>query len=51
MSYAVPPRNALITLKWSRIDQTTVVGAITVDSDFQILLKTYIPLWRQVRGV
>ena len=44
MSWAVPPRNALITLEWSRIDQTAVVGAITGDSDFQILLETYIPL-------
>jgi hypothetical protein len=44
MSWAVPPRNALITLEWSRIDETTVVGTITADSDFQILLETYIPL-------
>ena len=44
MSWAVPPRNALITLEWSRIDETTVVGTITADSDFQIVLETYIPL-------
>src|SRR5271157_1640146 len=44
MSWAVPPRNALITLEWSRIDETTVVGKITADSNFQILLETYIPL-------
>jgi hypothetical protein len=40
----VPPRDALITLEWLRIDETTVVGTITADSDFQIVLETYIPL-------
>jgi hypothetical protein len=44
MSWSVPPRNAPITLEWSRIDETTVVGTITADSDFQIVLETYIPL-------
>jgi hypothetical protein len=44
MSWSVPPRDALITLEWSRIDETTVVGTITADSDFQIVLETYIPL-------
>lgn len=44
MSWAVPPRAAPITLEWSRIDQATVVGTITADSDFQIVLETYIPL-------
>ncbi|MFZ0760732.1 MAG: trehalase family glycosidase [Candidatus Sulfotelmatobacter sp.] len=44
VAWAVPPRNARITLEWSRIDATTVVGTITADSDFQILLETYIPL-------
>ncbi len=44
MSWAVPPRDALITLEWSRIDETTVVGTITADSDFQIVLEAYIPL-------
>jgi Trehalase len=44
MSWLVPPRNALITLEWSRIDEATVVGTITADSDFQFVLETYIPL-------
>jgi hypothetical protein len=44
MSWAVPPRDALITLEWSWIDETTVVGTITADSDFQIVPETYIPL-------
>jgi hypothetical protein len=43
MSWVVPPRNARITLEWSRIEDTTVVGTITADSDFQIILETYIP--------
>src|SRR5271155_5140571 len=44
MKWYVSPRNALITLEWSRIDEKTVVGTITADSDFQIVLETYIPL-------
>jgi hypothetical protein len=44
MSWAVPPRDALITLEWSWIDETTVVGTITADADFQIVPETYIPL-------
>jgi hypothetical protein len=43
MSWVVPPRNARITLEWSRIEDTTVVGTITADSNFQIVLETYIP--------
>jgi hypothetical protein len=43
VSWQVHPRNALITLEWSRIDETTVVGRITAASDFQIVLETYIP--------
>ena len=43
MSWIVPPRNARITLEWSRIEDATVVGTITADSDFQIVLETYIP--------
>jgi hypothetical protein len=37
------PRAALITLEWSRIDDTTVVGRVTAAPDFQIVLETYIP--------
>jgi len=43
MSWVVPPRSAHVTLEWSRIDDTTVVGTITADSNFQIVLETYIP--------
>lgn len=51
MSWAVPPRKALITLEWSRIDQTTVVGAITGDSPISRFFLKLIFLWRQVHGV
>jgi hypothetical protein len=43
ISWQVPPRAALITLEWSRVDETTVVGRITAAPDFQIFLETYIP--------
>ena len=42
ISWQVPPRAALITLEWSRIGETTVVGRITAAPDFQIFLETYI---------
>lgn len=51
MAWSVPPRNALIELEWSRIDEATVVGTITADSDFQIVLETYIPLARGSWGL
>jgi hypothetical protein len=37
------PRAALITLEWSRVDETTVVGRVTAAADFQVVLETYIP--------
>jgi Trehalase len=43
VSWQIRPRDALITLEWSRIDETTVVGRITAAPDFQIVLETYIP--------
>jgi putative isomerase len=43
LSWQIRPREALITLEWSRIDETTVVGRITAAPDFQIVLETYIP--------
>ncbi|HXX24758.1 MAG TPA: trehalase family glycosidase [Terriglobia bacterium] len=35
------PREALVTLEWSRIDQNTVVGRLTAAKDFQLVLETY----------
>jgi hypothetical protein len=37
------PREALVTLEWSRLDQTTVVGRLTAAQDFQLVLETYFP--------
>jgi len=37
------PRAAQITLEWSRIDETTVVGRLTAARDFQLVLETYFP--------
>ena len=37
------PRQALITLEWSRLDQTTVVGRITAAKDFNLVLESYFP--------
>jgi len=35
------PREALVTLEWSRIDQKTVVGRLSAAKDFQLVLETY----------
>src|SRR5579863_1979775 len=37
------PRAALVTLEWSRVDPTTVVGRLTAARDFQLVLETYFP--------
>jgi len=37
------PRAALVTLEWSRIDQTTVIGRLAAARDFQLVLETYFP--------
>jgi len=43
VSWQVSPRAAPITLEWSRIDETTVLGRITAEQNFQTVLETYIP--------
>jgi hypothetical protein len=43
VSWEVPPRAALVTLEWSRLDETTVLGRITAERNFQTVLETYIP--------
>jgi hypothetical protein len=37
------PRAATITLEWSRIDETTVVGRLKAPQDMQLVLETYSP--------
>ncbi|MGD0325776.1 MAG: trehalase family glycosidase [Terriglobia bacterium] len=36
-------RGARVTLEWSRIDQTTVVGRLSAAKDFQLVLEAYFP--------
>jgi hypothetical protein len=43
LSWRHHPREALVTLEWSRLDQATVVGRLTAAQDFQLLLETYFP--------
>lgn len=43
VSWQVLPRAAPVTLEWSRINETTVVGRITAARDSQTVLETYIP--------
>jgi hypothetical protein len=43
MSWRQPPREARVTLEWSRVDQTTVVGRLTADPQFHLVLETYFP--------
>jgi hypothetical protein len=38
-------RNTPITLEWSRVDQTTVVGRITAASNFKFVLEAYFPAY------
>src|SRR5437867_2235050 len=37
------PREALISLEWSRLDQTTVVGRVRAAQDFQIVVEASLP--------
>jgi hypothetical protein len=37
------PREALVTLEWSRLDPTTLVGRLSAAKNFQLVLETYFP--------
>ena len=37
------PREARITLEWSRLNQTTVVGRLTAMPEFRLVLESYFP--------
>jgi len=41
LSWKNLPREAPITLEWSQIDNTTVVGRLTAPPDVQLVLETY----------
>jgi hypothetical protein len=43
MAWRHAPRDAFVTLEWSRIDATTVVGRVRAAPDFQIVIETYLP--------
>jgi len=38
-----PPGQSRITLEWSRVDKTTVVGRVTAPTKLQLVLETYLP--------
>ncbi|HEX4485428.1 MAG TPA: trehalase family glycosidase [Terriglobales bacterium] len=50
VSWMHSSKNALITLEWSRIDETTVVGRITARSSFRFVLESYFPAYFSQNG-
>jgi hypothetical protein len=44
------PRTATVSLEWSRIDGTTVVGRIMAPSDIQIVSRPIRPTHRTLQG-
>jgi len=48
MAWRNVPRESLITLEWSRLNQTTVVGRLTAKAGFRLVLETYFP--SQING-
>jgi len=43
MSWHHPPGEARITLEWSRVDATTVVGRLSAAATVQLVLEAYLP--------
>ncbi len=43
LSWRRPPHEAPVTLEWSRLDATTVVGRLNSAQGFQLVLETYFP--------
>ena len=50
MSWKQSPRQAPITLEWSRLDPTTVVGRLSTRSDYRLVAETYFPYSGFQRG-
>ena len=50
MAWKPPSSDTLITLEWSRIDRSTVVGRITAPSNFQFVLESYFPAYFPLTG-
>jgi hypothetical protein len=43
MGWRNPAREAPVTLEWSRLDKTTVVGRLSTTQGLQLVLETYFP--------
>ena len=50
MSWTHSGQNSLITLEWSRLDQTTVVGRITTPPKFRLVIESYFPAYFDQHG-
>lgn len=50
MSWTHSYQNSLITLEWSRLDQTTVVGRITTPPKFRLVIEGYFPAYFDQHG-
>ncbi|MCL5006500.1 MAG: hypothetical protein M1404_08180 [Acidobacteria bacterium] len=43
MAWRQPPSQVRVTLEWSRVNETTVVGRLTASHNFRLVLETYFP--------
>ncbi|HLI33654.1 MAG TPA: hypothetical protein VKW70_01310, partial [Terriglobia bacterium] len=43
MAWRQPPSEAEVRLEWSRLNETTVVGRLTANPEFRLVLETYFP--------
>ena len=43
IAWRQPPLQRRITLEWSRVNETTVVGRVTAPQNLQLVLETYLP--------
>ncbi len=43
LAWRTHPNDAQVTLEWSRVNETTVVGRLTASHDFRLVLETYFP--------
>ena len=50
MSWTHSGQNSLITLEWSRLDETTVVGRITTPAKFRLVVESYFPAYFDQHG-
>ncbi len=50
MAWTHSGQNSLITLEWSRVDQTTVVGRITTPPKFRLVVESYFPTYFDLHG-